>query len=317
MFLHNRHYISGLALLLLAFCSLLLYSCSPEQFMEEPIGRSPYEAVEISAGMPQTRMTTEEGDKVLHFLWEKGDLVTLATASQQLPYVAENNGTSTTFHSAYGSAAQPDDILKDIEGQVVYARYPYNNKAPINMDSLTTLVASGSPFLYAVDTIKQSKLNLHYHHAMAYLRFHVEHDPFPTDRVLDINPSIELGWSSDEEEIIIRGKFDYEKKSIIPIETSCDIDIPYITFMDNLAVFPISPVKSATEVTFTLYCSNRDEDQEEFYFLKDITKELPEGGLQAGHVYDVYLDYRENTDNHDSHNGGSNPGAGGGATAGE
>lgn len=288
MFLHYKHYISGLLLLLLA-------SCSEQQLMEDPTIRSPYEAVEISAGMPQTRMTTEEENRVLHFLWEKGDLITLATASQQLPYVADNSGAATTFHSAYGSAAKPDDFLKDVEGSVVYARYPYNNKAPINMDSLTTLVASGSPFLYAVDTIREGKLNLHYHHAMAYLRFHVKHDPFPTDRKLDISASMDLGWSSSEDErMIIRGKFDYETKSIIPIETSNDIDIPYVTFMDSLAVFPISPVKSATDIMFMLYCRSTDENQEEYYFMKDVMKEFPEGGLQAGHVYDVYLDFRDN-----------------------
>lgn len=279
MTIHHRYYLSGLLLLLAA--------CGQDQLTEEPFNRSPYETVTITAGIPETRMTTEIENGATRFLWQRGDLITLATADQQLTYVTTNNGPSAIFYSASTNTDQPEDFLKNVEGKPVYARYPYNNRMPIDMDSLTTPIASGSPFMYAVDTISGGKLDLNFHHAMAYLRFHVKHDPFPSGAKMESGGKIDVAYAGQEDQIILRGNFDYKTQRIIPIETAGEMDIPYATFMDSVTLFPISPITAATEVAFELRCRT-----DEFYFHDRIDKQLPAGGLQAGHIYDIHLDFR-------------------------
>lgn len=279
MSVHYTYYLSGLL--------LLLASCSKQELTEEPGIRSPYETVTITAGIPMTRMASEAEGSAARFLWERGDLITLATADQQLPYVTTNNGPSAIFYSASTNTDQPEDFLKNVEGKEVYARYPYSNKAPIDMDSLTTPVMSGSPFLYAVETISQAKLNLNFRHAMAYLRFHVKHDPFPSSKKMEIGGRIDADYIGQEESLItLQGKFDYKTQQITPTVSAGEMDIPYSSFMDSVTLFPIIPITSVTELAFELHCRS-----EEFFFQDRIDKKLPEGGLQAGHVYDIYLDF--------------------------
>ena len=265
---------------------------------DDSMVRSPYETVQITAGIPMTRISTEDIGQSMRFLWDSGDLITLATEKQQLPYVALTSGNSTAFTSAFGSSAQPEDFLQNTEGSVVYARFPYNPEATIDMDSLTTPVASGTPFLYAIDTLKQNKLGLHFHHAMSYLRFHVKHDPFPEDKKLKIEAAMEVGYSGAI--LINQGIFDYKSRQILPNspmeEYSGDLEIPYSAFMDSVSLFPFFIFNSerGESLEFELYASSYDD---EFYYMESITKDIPEGGFKPGHVYDVYLDYRKTTHN--------------------
>lgn len=285
-------------------CGLLLLgaSCSEEKMTDDSMVRSPYETVQITAGIPMTRMSTEDIGQFMRFLWDRGDLITLATEKQQLPYVALTSGNSTTFTSAYRSSAQPEDFLQNEEGAVVYARFPYNHNATINMDSLTTPVACGTPFLYAIDTLKQNKLGLHFHHAMSYLRFHVKHDPFPENKLLDIVVTMDVGYSGAI--LINQGIFDYKSRQILPglrapnDYTYC-LDIPYSAFMDSVSLFPffIFNSEKGESLKFELYANSEWYDDDEFYYMESITKDFPEGGFKPGHVYDVYLDYRKTTHN--------------------
>ena len=278
MSIHKSYYFVG--------SLLFLASCGQEELTEEPFVRSPYETVQVSAGIPMTRMSAEAEEGVAHFLWERGDLITLATADQQLPYVTTNNGASAYFYSAASNPGNPEEFLKGVEGKTVYARYPFDNKTPINMETLTTPVASGSHFLYAVDTISQAKLDLKFCHAMAYLRFHVKHDPFPSGTTVEKGGKIDVNYVGHESEIILKGNFDYTTNHIIPVETAGEMDIPYVNFMDSISLFPVCPIHAATEMAFELRCRS-----DEYYFHDRIDKQLPVGGLQPGHVYDIYLDF--------------------------
>ena len=280
--------------LYLGFAALLAASCTQEIELEETVARSPYEKVQITAGTPMTRMTAEKDGKLTHFNWNRGDMIALATSEQQLPYITHNDGSTATFLSALGSSASKDDYLYDKEGSVVYARYPYKDTQPVDMETLTTPVSLGTPLLYAVDTLQDGKLDLHFHHAMAYLRFHVQHDILRTED--SISTRFEMSFDYERDRFPISGQFDYKTKSIQPTDSTWRWQLPLSLLSDTVSLYPIFPFKSNRKFVFELGqedVSMPETNTDAYYYSKSVLKDLPSGGLQAGHVYDVYLDFRK------------------------
>lgn len=280
--------------LYLGFAALLAASCTQEIELEETAARSPYEKVQITAGTPMTRMTAEKDGQLTHFNWNRGDMIALATSEQQLPYITHNDGSTATFLSALGSSASKDDYLNDKEGSVVYARYPYKDTQPVDMETLTTPVSLGTPLLYAVDTLQDGKLDLHFHHAMAYLRFHVQHDILRTED--SISTWFEMSFDYERDRFPISGQFDYKTKSIQPTDSTWRWQLPLSLLSDTVSLYPIFPFKSNRKFVFELGqedVSMPETNTDAYYYSKSVLKDLPSGGLQAGHVYDVYLDYRD------------------------
>lgn len=248
------------------------------QESETELPCSPLERVTVTAGpiTPFTRVISEQENNVMHFYWERGDAILLANTQQQIPYLATSAGASTHFVSAlFGSANRRDYITEVGDNGAIYAYYPYVQGEKIDMEKKTVRINPDEPFFYAIDTIQNGVLNLHFHHVFAYLKFNLIVDDLEEIWAMHchISPGSPITMVRD-------ALFNFDTKQIEGTNFSDGLWFGTHQLANKDLLYPIMPVSQGKTMLFTL-CY--DDDQIEYEV------PMPEGGFKAGHVYQIYL----------------------------
>lgn len=277
----------GLGVLVCASCT------QQDEELGASLNRSPHERVTVTAGpiLPTqtTRVTTEREGNVMHFNWEKGDAILLANSTQQLPYLSTAAGPSTLFVSALTGSESYKDYINGVGGEgAVYAYYPYNQGEKIDMSTKTVRINQDEPFLYAIDTIQADTLNLRFHHAFAYLRLNVSVNE--GDVIDHITAWIEPNYPPLS---FLDLRFNFEKLQMEYSDSWDELSLQPIQLSDANRLYPILPVTGESTINFLIvledeYSTTRGGSSYE----RQVT--IPEGGLKAGHVYQINLSSTNN-----------------------
>lgn len=270
----NILYLTGLI-------AILTFSCIDENI----VNRSGNE-LRITASMaPDSRVTFVQGDGVIKTHWKIDDEIGLFTDEQKnLCYKATIDGPQTEFIEKYHYR------LKDEEGKTVYAYYPYHQGSK-SIDSIYTTY--DEPFLYAQAQIKNGELNFQFKHLFAYLRIVITAEEIKEQVALaqaksggEYNLDAGISIESDEN-MSIEGRFNaltheyYEKEEWKKTKGTTlgriESDSTYTI------ILPIHPQSAGTQISGWLHCENTQTGYDNRIY-KSIRK-VPEGGLQAGHVY--------------------------------
>lgn len=266
---------------------LLCASCAQQdEELGTSLNRSPLEKVTVTAGPilppPSTRVATEREGQVMHFNWEKDDAILLANTKQQLPYLATQAGASTQFLSALtGSNNVADYINGVVDKGEIYAYYPYNAGERIDMETKSVAISQDEPFLYAVDTIQNEAINLHFYHAFAYLKLNI------SAVGAEMQDKLRLAIAPDYRPMTLVGsRFNFATNQVEYTDYKDEMELTAEQLADTEHLYPILPAPG--EGYFRFSCQLGDEFEQEAYTYK---VPIPEGGLQAGHVYEITLQF--------------------------
>lgn len=277
--------------LILGLGVLVCASCTHQD--EEPsasLNRSPHERVTVTAGpiLPSqtTRVTTEREGNVMHFNWEKGDAILLANSSQQLPYLSIADGPNTQFISALSGSDSHENYISG-EGEV-YAYYPYNTGEKIDMATKTVRINQDEPFLYAIETIQGDTLNLQFHHVFAYLKLNVSANE--GDVIDHITAWIEPNYPPLT---LLDLRFNFETLEMKYSDSWDELEIKPLQLSDANRLYPIPPVTGESIINFRIVLADEYATTKGDSSIERLVT-IPEGGLKAGHVYQINLTLTEN-----------------------
>lgn len=273
--------------LFLCLGALLCVSCAQQdEELGTSLNRSPLEKVTVTAGPilppPTTRVTTERDGQVMHFNWEKDDAILLANTKQQLPYLATQAGASTQFLSALtGSNNVADYINGVVDKGEIYAYYPYNAGERIDMATKCVAISQDEPFLYAVDSIENGALDLHFYHAFAYLKLNI------STVGAEMQDNLRVAIAPDYRPMTLAGAtFNFATSQVEYTDYKDEMELTAEQMADTEHIYPILPAPG--EGYFRFSCHLGDEFEQKAYTLK---VPIPKSGLQAGHVYEITLQF--------------------------
>lgn len=262
--------------------TIFVTGCQDEEYSKRSTG-----AVKVFASAPSTRVNyTEDDDRTL-VTWKDGDKILLFTDEQGVYYTAsvQNDGTTDVEFLPSG------DFLQNSEGKAVYAVFSSADDYSINEKKVRTFISNDrqiEPYLYAVDTIRDGKLNLHFHHVLSYLKVSITKDMLPVSvkdgklHHFEIqSDGFNIGTGLME--------FDLDKREITDTincnsSVSRPLDKHDFTASDFVCYVPILPRSGGGSVNVSLH---KDNFGMPYYTLE---KKVPEGGFLAGHVYKLTLD---------------------------
>lgn len=266
---------------------LLCASCAQQdEELGTSLNRSPLEKVTVTAGPilppPTTRVTAERDGQVMHFNWEKDDAILLANTKQQLPYLATQAGASTQFLSALtGSDNVADYINGVVDKGEIYAYYPYNAGERIDMATKCVAISQDEPFLYAVDVIENEAIELHFYHAFAYLKLNI------STVGAEMQDNLRVAIAPDYRPMTLVGAtFNFATSQVEYTDYKDEMELTAEQMADTEHLYPILPAPG--EGYFRFSCHLGDEFEQKAYTLK---VPIPESGLQAGHVYEITLQF--------------------------
>ncbi len=296
-------------------CTLFIVSCSDEELVRNR------EEVKVTASLADSRTTYQEGENVIHTLWEQGDAIGLTTDTQKnLKYTADVAGASTTF-------SPTSTTLDNVDGTQVYAYYPYSasgNGMEVALPDINTQHhaegKSNVDFIYADGTISSSTLELKkFTHLFTFLKVTLPLESLP----LDGNNHMLYIWSQSAPINILNGTFNLETKQIGANTGASD---PNNKKYNNLfySISPSSLPQGATQVTcYIAMLPQPGYADISFHTYQNgkvtgtiLNKKAPAEGFQAGRVYSITLDGTEEkpdlkkerdalTDLYNSTNGGN------------
>ena len=250
------------------------------QESETELPCSPLERVTVTAGpiAPFTRVISEQENNVMHFYWERGDAILLAKTQQQIPYLATSAGASTHFVSALSGSPNRGDYITGVgDNSAIYAYYTYVQGEKIDMEKKTVRINPDAPFFYAIDTIQNGVLNLHFHHVFAYLKLNVMVDDG------EVIPGGGCSVLPDYPVMTVRdASFNFDTKQIEGTNTWDELEFETYQLANKDLLYPIVPVFQGNSILF--YFRYDDYPYEIEYEVP-----MPEGGFKAGHVYQIYL----------------------------
>lgn len=273
-------YTAGLAL------TMLTYACTDEEMTQS--GRQ----LRITGGMPtESRTVFVDDGNVTHTQWVVDDEIGLFTDSQSnLSYKATNSGSTTEFAQS-GTYA-----LDQEEGSTVYAYYPHTSMVVnenVRLPNTSWLTDGSSPvFLYSEATINGNSLNFTFKHLYAYLRITVTSQEFienfpSTNDCTYTNCGIYLSSSeyiSTNNSCYFNLKtksLDVEHGSYIVNYTHKGEDVS----QDGSYTYLIPILPQSPSADIMIYLSY--EGKNSFLAIGHLSKSLPEGGFQAGHIYNL------------------------------
>ena len=241
-----------------------------------------------------SRTSYAVGEDAVTVSWAAGDRIGLFSESQPaaMAYQAASAGKQVDF--------MPETTrLKPEDGTEVYAFYPYNYYTDITYphaplpDLFSQNYSGGLPdpdmdFMYAKGEIKDSRLSFDFVHLFAFLKVNIRTELLQSAQGLFISsdkPISFIGVGSGlpyydmEGDSLVAEKYDYLWYSI-PQEVLNTQEV--VTCF--IAVLPTSEQNT---VSFFIWDENGYSDK------GLIEKKAPEGGFQAGHVYDLSVNENE------------------------
>ena len=283
-----KRLINYISILLLAWAAC---GCTDEQI----VGNAGAELrVTGRINTPSSRTSYTVGEEAVAVSWAAGDRIGLFSENQPtvMAYQAASDGKQVDF--------MPETTrLKPEDGTEVYAFYPYNYYTDITYphaplpDLFSQNYSGGLPdpdmdFMYAKGEIKDSRLSFDFVHLFAFLKVNIRTELLQSAQGLFISsdkPISFIGVGSGlpyydmEGDSLVAEKYDYLWYSI-PQEVLNTQEV--VTCF--IAVLPTSEQNT---VSFFIWDENGYSDK------GLIEKKAPEGGFQAGHVYDLSVNENE------------------------
>lgn len=241
-----------------------------------------------------SRTSYAVGEDAVTVSWAAGDRIGLFSESQPaaMAYQAASAGKQVDF--------MPETTrLKPEDGTEVYAFYPYNYYTDITYphaplpDLFAQNYSGGLPdpdmdFMYAKGEIKDSRLSFDFVHLFAFLKVNIRTELLQSAQGLFISsdkPISFIGVGSGlpyydmEGDSLVAEKYDYLWYSI-PQEV--------LNTQEVVTCFiGVLPTSEQNTVSFFIWDENGYSDK------GLIEKKAPEGGFQAGHVYDLSVNENE------------------------
>lgn len=291
----QKYFKYGLAVLILVGCS--------EENQENGLIYTSQEEVKITAKINKhdksSRIVFDEG-VTTYANWEIGDVITLFAGEQNnLHYTAIKNEENSEETIQFVSTT--DEVLKDLEGQKVYACFPNSNDLLSEISLPTTNVLDYNqnlgkniycPFLYGSGIIQEERLDLNFSHLFAYLKLVVNQDALPfndIDKSVD-NVTLSVSEDVDEPLAILSGTFDLTEQTSVYTEVTNEINVRYSYDLSQgelsfyVPVLPQSDDNFRKTMHFSIQRENSDGEKEVLYRMEPT---LPYGGIERGHVYIV------------------------------
>lgn len=240
-----------------------------------------------------SRTSYAVGEEAVTVSWAAGDRIGLFSESQPaaMAYQAASAGKQVDF--------MPETTrLKPEEGTEVYAFYPcdyYTSTYPYATlpDLFAQNYSGGLPdpdmdFMYAKGEIKDGMLNLDFAHSFAFLKVNIRTELLKDAAGLLIRSEEPISFSGLDYE---RPYYDVEGDSLVAITYD---HLWYYIPQDILAAqevvtcfIAVLPTSEKNTVSFFINANNGSIDH------GLIERKAPEGGFQAGHVYDLSVNENE------------------------
>ena len=240
-----------------------------------------------------SRTSYAVGEDAVTVSWAAGDRIGLFSESQPaaMAYQAASAGKQVDF--------MPETTrLKPEDGTEVYAYYPcdyYTSTYPYATlpDLFAQNYSGGLPdpdmdFMYAKGEIKDGMLNLDFAHSFAFLKVNIRTELLEDAAGLLVRSEEPISFSGLDYE---RPYYDVEGDSLVAIRYD---HLWYYIPQDILAAqevvtccIAVLPTSEKNTVSFFINANNGSIDR------GLIERKAPEGGFQAGHVYDLSVDENE------------------------
>lgn len=238
--------------------------------------------VQVTAHILSTRTTFTEGDNAIHVTWNQNDKIGIYTKEQyNLGYKAETSGAKTSFKNIA-------DQLKVMEGDTVYAYYPYigsqlseeNYRIRIKGNSTQDYYANYYDALYAKGIVSNNQVSLSFKHLYSYIKLTIPTNllkPMNTGSWIQVTSSENIGVDSEN-------TFDYKSGEVVTgTVNNVMYHIPDTVTADKIscyiAILPQSE-NAVLEIKILDYVPNSNL----------LTKRAPTGGFLPGNVYSLDLE---------------------------
>lgn len=233
-----------------------------------------------SQSVGETRVEFVDDDNVTHALWEMGDAIGL--------YTTDNENAEYDIASLEDGVAQFKPAVNGIsaaDGKSVYAYYPYSSRSSsINRVAVETPHGDFDnihPFVYAKGTVENGKVYLRFRHPFAYIKLTITKESLPADwngstiRYVTIRSTenIRVGGTFDLES----GTFDDDGYEYLSSKVEHDLSREAWT-----VYLPVLPQSDEAFITVSVSSSTNGYDSRTVF-----SSTVPEGGLQAGHLYSL------------------------------
>lgn len=283
-----KRLINYISILLLAWAAC---GCTDEQI----VGNAGAELrVTGRINTPSSRTSYTVGEEAVAVSWAAGDRIGLFSENQPtvMAYQAASDGKQVEF--------MPESTrLQSEEGAEVYGFYPYDYYTDITypyapLPSLFSQQYNGGlpnpniDFMHTKGEIKDSKLSLDFVHLFAFLKVNIRTELLQRAQGLFISSNEPISFTGVgsglpyydmEGDSLVAEKYDYLWYSI-PQEV--------LNTQEVVTCFiGVLPTSEQNTVSFFIWDENGYSDK------GLIEKKAPEGGFQAGHVYDLSVNENE------------------------
>ena len=296
--------------------AMILTSCSEEYVIKDVFPVTPEEVLitaEIDKKDNDSRVIFNENGSMTHAYWEMEDTITLFTDEQSnLHYRAVENDSDADTPIKFVSTT--GEVLRNLEGQMVYACYPKSNgiEKEINLPSTNVLDYNGQnivdeitgdsftdirneycSFLYGKGIIQEERLDLNFNHLFAYLKLVIDESALPCNDIDKLIDAISLSVNGDEPLSIISGTFDLINQTPTYANATNEVKIyrSHDLATGKLILYvPVLPQSNegygGPKMYFSLFSKTDEGDEMPLYSMRP---SLPYWGLKAGYIYEVNI----------------------------
>lgn len=244
-----------------------------------------------------TRTNYAVGDESVTVSWAAGDMIGLFSEEQPdaVCYRAAAEGKQADF--------MPEGArLKNEEGTEVYAYYPYETYGSENdvypyaplpylfgQNYNDGMPVPNTDFMYAKGEILNGELSLNFKHLFAFLKLNIRTELLKDAQGLFIRSNEPIAYGNYDEKQVC---YDLKEDTLV-----ADIKYDYLWYY-----FPEEALETQETITcymavlptseknvITVFIHHNDGNYEQGLF----EKKAPEGGFQAGHVYDLSVESNE------------------------
>lgn len=239
-----------------------------------------------------SRTEYEVGDDKVIVSWTTDDAIGLFTDEQVslLEYRAESSGKQVDFMPV----AQR---IEQHEGKDVYAFYPYNESDAVypnvSLPDLFSQQYSGgflpaeSDLMYAKGKITGNELVLNFKHLLAFIKLNIKSDILKGTKGLFLRSDEPIIYTTENN---ITPYFDFEKETIISGKYDhLWYGIPSDILENQDFITCYISVLPTTEDNIISFYKSIDGGVGDIIF----DRRVPEGGLKAGHIYDLTINEAE------------------------
>ena len=262
-------------------------SCTDESLVTEQNGLS------ISGNIStNSRVSLVDEDMVTQTKWEVNDAIGLYSSTQQnVPYKATKFGKTTDFVQASSTTIESEEEKK------VRAYFPYSDKVQGSEVPLPYTIGQQSQnkpstFMYSETTIKNNRADFTFKHLFSYLKITVNTQQYRDNlingcildgggiRIASNEPiSVEDATLNIETMTITHKKTDNQRMFYYAddLNVNANKDITYL--------IPILPQTETANVSVEFFYPQQGNTGY-VYTIKLVSKKAPQGGFQAGCVYE-------------------------------